>query len=109
MKLKDIKTRLDSVGIPIAYHHFNKPTQPPFLLYEEDGAESISSDAHNHGAFLDVSVRLVTVNKDLALERKIESAIDGLAYGRTSLWLDSEKIYETTYTFTISNKEEENA
>lgn len=109
MKLKDIKTRLDSVGIPIAYHHFNSPAQPPFLLYEEDGAESISSDAHNHGAFLDISVRLATAYKDLTLERKVELAIDGLAYSKTSLWLDAEKIYETTYTFTISNKEEENA
>ena len=105
MTLEEIAERLGAVGLPLAYRGFPRRRDPPYLIYYEDGGESIGADFKNFGAKTYIAVLLVTEKKDPVLEKKVEAAIDGMPYDKTELWLPEQKLLEITYDFLNIEKE----
>ena len=109
MTLSRLYEMLKTVGLPVAYHHFSKPTKPPFIHYFTASAQSIGADYKNFGERMRVSIDLCTEKRDMELEKRVEQVIDGYSYEKYQLYLDDENIYQTTYEIDIIVKENEYA
>lgn len=107
MNLKELYQKLRTLGIPCAYHHFDKSEKvsPPFVVYFDEEGESISADAKNFGMRRDVRVELYNEQNAPKLEKDVETLLDGIAYDKTRLWLSDEEIYMVVYEFELIEKE----
>ena len=94
---------LKSACFPYAYDHFaeGEAPDPPFVCYLLPGSDNFSADGKVYYRISEVRAELYTDFKDLALEQKIEDALDaaGIFYNKTENWIDSEKLYEVLYSF----------
>ncbi len=101
MTLSDVKDRLKSTGLPVAYRAFEKPTKPPFLVYLSDGDSNFAADGVVYFAAHQVRVELYASVRDLASEAKVESAFADIYYEKTVTYIESEKVYETIYELEV--------
>lgn len=94
---------LTESGLPFAYDHFaeGESPEPPFLCYLLPNTDNFSADGKAYFKVNEVHLELYTDTKDLSVERKLEAVLDkhGVYYGRSEVWIESEKLYEVLYTF----------
>lgn len=106
--LRDIKEWLEPVGIPAAELRFLKPQKPPYAVYlcEE---EITGGDTKNLICTRDVSVEVYAEKAEREKEQEIERLLDAEAipYEKRRVWLESEKLFETIYDFTLIESKEE--
>lgn len=101
MEIKEIKERLDTVGIPLAYDHFKEQTNPPFLVYLLPESRNILADDSVYQQKSLVRVQLYTGKKDLLLEEQLEAALQGLLWWKTETYIDKEDMFEMTYEMEV--------
>ncbi len=104
MGLDELYEKLKTLGIPCAYHHFIQKVSPPYVVYIDDESESISADAKNFGLRRYVRVYLCTEDSMPDLEARLEAVLDGCAFDKTKLWLDSEEMYQVSYDLELIEK-----
>ena len=94
---------LRSSGLPVAYHHFGKPQNPPFLVYIRTGSENIGADNRTYCKRNNYDVELYTDKKDTAKEALIESLLDSndIYYDIDEVYIENEKMYEVIYSIQI--------
>lgn len=96
---------LEAVGMPYAYDHFAEgdSPKPPFICYLAPASDNFSADGLVYLRITEVHVELYTDAKDPSSERRVESALDahGLFWEREEVWIESERLYESIYTFEI--------
>lgn len=102
MEHKVLFKLLKSVGIPVAYDHFddNKLTNPPFIAYREQQPDNFKADNTVYSVFLNYEIELVTSKKDVELENKISDLLtkNDIPYEKTDeIWDNDEKIYHIFY------------
>lgn len=101
----DIRDMLTSVGIPIAEESFYTAPPLPYLIFLEQttirGADSLNRIAERA-----VTIELYTNKITPDIERDIEFQLNGIPveYTRDRMWLSSEKMYETIFTFALTEK-----
>lgn len=91
--------------IPTAYYMFpeddpdNPAPPPPFITYYYPGDNDVKADDVNYQAIRELTIELYTDNKDFSLEQAVESVLtsNGFVYAKTEDYIDSEKLYMTTY------------
>ena len=91
--------------IPAAYLQFpeddpnNPAPPPPFICYYYTGDNDMKADDCNYQAIRQLTVELYCDNKNFILEQAVESALtsNGFVYSKTETYIDSEKMYMTTY------------
>lgn len=101
-------------NIPAAYLMFpaddpqNPPPDPPFICYYYTGDDDLLADDTNYQKIRPLTVELYTDNKDFTIEETVEAALNaaGLVYSRSEVYIDSERMYEVTYTAEIIITEE---
>ena len=102
MTLRDIRNMVDSVGIPFAYYQFPEGTdQPtPFICYYFTTSDDLIADNTNYVGIRQLIIELYTDEPDFALEKEVESAINSieLVYVNNSAYIDSEKMWQISYT-----------
>ena len=105
MTLEELAAMLQSTGIPFAYDHFaeGESPSPPFICYLLPGSDNFAADGQVYYRINQVRIELYTDNKDLAVEEKIEKALDdaGIFYNKSEVWIESEKLYEVLYSFEV--------
>lgn len=101
--MEELLRMLDEVQIPFAYHHFaeGESPEPPFICYLLPGSNNFAADGKVYYKINEVHIELYTDLKDLAVEQKVEDALDahGIFYNKSETWIESEKLYEVLYTF----------
>lgn len=101
--MDDLVKILTAMGIPFAYDHFaeGEGPDPPFLCYLLPGSDNFSADGKVYLKISEVRIELYTDSKDLAVEGRVEDALDaaGIFYNKSETWIDSEKLYEVLYQF----------
>lgn len=109
MELTEIKEKLDTLGIPVAYLQFAKPQKLPFMVYFEAGGEVTGADGYNLYRRKNIVIELYTAKKDVLLERKLENLFRDVELEKSvDTWLADEKMFMTAYTFeTIQYIEDE--
>ena len=105
MTLEELAAMLQSTGIPFAYDHFaeGESPSPPFICYLLPGSDNFAADGQVYYRINQVRIELYTDNKDLAVEEKLEKALDdaGIFYNKSEVWIESEKLYEVLYSFEV--------
>lgn len=111
MTYKEIAQMIYGIGLPYAYDHFDKENavDPPFICFFFSGSADFAADDTNYQKIRPLTLELYTDNKDFATEATVEAALNaaGLVYSRSEVWIDSERMYEVTYTAEIIITEED--
>ncbi|WP_022761884.1 hypothetical protein [Butyrivibrio sp. AD3002] len=94
---------LRRLGFPFAYDHFaeGEGPDPPFVIYRCEGTDNFSADDEAYYPVDEMAVVLYTDKKDLKTEKKLEDQLTkaGIFFEKYELFIDSEKLYEVTYSF----------
>ena len=100
MNLIDIKTKLNTLNIPVAYDHFKNKVNPPFIAYRELPPDVFLADDYNYLNFKSYEIELCTEKKDIELESSVETLLESsdIPYIKDETWDDQEKIYHIIYT-----------
>lgn len=103
MKLDDIVSMIEEIGIPCAYRAFeeneNAPA-PPFICYLFPNSDSEQADNVNFAKIEELDIELYSSYKDFDLEQSIEQKLtqNELPFVREETYLADEKVYMTTFT-----------
>ena len=105
MTIEELAAMLQGTGIPFAYDHFaeGESPSPPFICYLLPGSDNFAADGQVYYRINQVRIELYTDSKDLAVESKVEKALDdaGIFYNKSEVWIESEKLYEMLYSFEV--------
>ncbi|MDO5018814.1 MAG: hypothetical protein Q4E02_05880 [Lagierella massiliensis] len=109
--MKKLISLIEEMGLPYAYSHFAKgeSPKPPFLVYLFPKNRHFGADGVVYYKNTEVDLEVYTDKKDLALERKIEGILDReqIYYEKSEVWIESERLYEVLYEFTIDLNDKE--
>ena len=99
MTQKELSAILKRVGLPLAYHHFDKPQKLPFMCYIRDGDDNEHADNKTWVKLKNYQVELYSEKKSPEIEKKIESIFDEneIIYDVDETYIESEKMYEVIY------------
>lgn len=99
MTLIELKKLLDATGYPVAYSHFNKSVDAPFIAYLVDNNPNFIADNKVYHKIKDVDIELYTDKKDESIENVLEDLLDDseLPYEPYEEYIESEKIFKKTY------------
>ena len=103
--MKKIVNMLKEINLPYAYDHFgegNAPN-PPFICYLYTGSDNFSADGRVYLKKNQVNIELYTDKKAVTLEQTVEDVLDryGIFYNKSEVYIESEKLYEVLYQFTL--------
>lgn len=109
MTLEDIKTALDTVGVPVTYFEWECGAPPlPYIAYLEADTDNVFADDRVHIQRTGIQAELYTKKRDRKLEKQLENALDtlGVTWQRNGA-VKVEKSIMTVYTFEIIISEED--
>ena len=99
---------INEIGLPFAYSHFaeGESPDPPFLVYLFPKNKHFGADGVVFYKNTQIDIELYTDKKDLKLEEKIEEILDRekIYYEKSEVWIESERLYEVLYEFTLNLK-----
>lgn len=101
MTFKEISQMIAGFGYPYAYYQFpdNTGQAPPFICFWYDYRDFYSDDV-NYKKRVVLNIEFYTDEKDIEAEEGIEGSIP-FSYSKSSVYIDTEKMWETTYTMEI--------
>lgn len=99
----EIAQMIAGIGLPFAYDHFSDgdhPQGPPFICFLYPGNDDFIADNINYQKITQLVIELYTDNVDFGLEDTVEAALieHELPYIKDQTYIDSERMYQTTYT-----------
>lgn len=101
----DIQALLEPLGIPVNPIRFRKATPLPRVTWLE------RRTAHGGDDYIALVTRRITIelcaeNVDLRMEKRIDSILQdlGVEYDCERVWLESEEMFETIYSFEMEEK-----
>lgn len=106
MTLKELKTELEKVKIPLAYLVFKKGKEPdlPYFVYYVDNSDNEKADGVVFEKDINIIVELYTEKKDTAMEEKLEKVLTdcGIFFNESDeIYLETEDMFEVIYEFSI--------
>lgn len=105
MEPSNLYKLLLSLDLPVAYHHFiedknNQLPSPPFIIYEVEKPNVFYADDNNFFIEDNFIIHLITENKNLELESKLETLFfsHNIPFEKEKGdYIESEKIYQIDY------------
>lgn len=105
MTYAEIKTMVEGIGLPCAYHHFaeGESPDPPFLIFLLPETENFSADDRVYSKISILHIELYTDEKDPQLEETVEEALEeaDMFWDKVESWIASEKMYEVLYEMRV--------
>jgi hypothetical protein len=94
-----LKTILDITGLPVAYHHFKTPPEPPYIVYLFAYSSNFGADNKVHKEIPNYQVELYTKSKDPSAEALIEDLLDAndIYWDKSVMYIESEGLYQVLY------------
>jgi hypothetical protein len=99
---------LKSIGLPLAYDHFegteqNPVPSPPYLIYKFSYSSDFVADNINYAEISNFQIELYTIKKDLPNEALVQNKLKGLElfYSKTETEVDTENMYQIIYEIRI--------
>ena len=94
---------LKTLGIPVAYHHFNTEQKPPYMIYLMDTEPDFMADNSHYATIKSGLIEIYTEKKDVELEYALRNALSQnprIAYAKNSEdFIDSEGVFLVRYYF----------
>ena len=90
---------LKTTNLPVAYHHFTSPPNPPYIVYLFSYNSNFGADNKVYDAQKNFQVELYAKAKDLASEKLIEDLFNAndIYWEKTETYIDSEGLYQVLY------------
>jgi len=103
VSLEEIKTLLESTGLPVAYRAFPVKQAPPlpFICFLCDYSSNFNADDTVYLPVEHINIELYTETKRPDLEAQLESVLDDLCWEKTEEYLDDERCYEIIYEIEV--------
>lgn len=105
MSPKEVLKRMEETGLPFAYDHFveGEVPEPPFLVCLYPSADNFAADGIAYFKINQLDIELYTDLKQPELEEAIEAVLlkHGIFYGKSEVWIESEKLYEVLYEMEV--------
>ena len=102
MSHEGVLEMMEEMGLPFAYGHFveGEAPEPPFAVFLYPRADNFSADGIAYFKKSELDIELYTDLKDPELE---EAALlrRGIFYGKSEVWIESEKLYEVLYEMEV--------
>jgi hypothetical protein len=94
---------LQSIGLPIAYHHFTTPPNPPYLVYLFNFSADMIADNQNYVEISNFQVELYNTKKDPVTEKRVEDKLKELElpYTKTETFIESEGLFQALYLIQV--------
>ena len=96
-----VKQILDPLGIPVVYHTFHEPQNPPFITLIGAGQNNVEADNTYYTSENTYTVEYYFAEKNEELERQIEEAFleNGRMYEKSEdIYIQEEEISVIYYT-----------
>ena len=101
MKISDIKTILTESGLPVTYYQWPEHGVPqlPYLVWYLPNSRNIAADNKVYKRREALNVELYASPRDFATEAALEAVLDaaGLVWEKSSVFIDTENMYQTLY------------
>lgn len=105
MTYRDVKTMVQSIGLPFAYYQFTADTAvaPPFICFYFDESDDEPADNMNWAKIRTLYIELYTDAKDFELESTVETVLanNDQFYTRSETYLDSERMMMVAYEMQV--------
>ena len=94
-----LKALLRTTGLPVSYHHWEKPPAPPYIVYLFSYSSNFAADDKVYSRADNYQIELYTTKKDPASEKLIEDLFDAsdIYWEKTETYIDSEDLYQVLY------------
>lgn len=94
---------LQTLNLPLSYHHFSTPQEPPFMVYLNVGTENFGADNKVFQKQTFYHVELYSSTKDLITEKRIEDLFDEneIFYDKNEVYINAESLYQVVYEIII--------
>lgn len=91
------------VGIPFAFHHWDKPPAMPYGVYFDDRTDNFEADNIAYCVVRHFVLELYTRQRDPALEDRMEAVLGGaeLFWDKDAVYVDSERFYQISYEIEV--------
>ena len=105
MTYREVKTMVESIGLPFAYYQFTADTAvaPPFICFYFDESDDEPADNMNWAKIRTLYIELYTDEKDFELESTVETVLanNDQFYTRSETYLDSERMMMVSYEMQV--------
>lgn len=105
MTHEEVMEMVEKMGFPFAYDHFveGESPDPPFLVFLYPNSSNFAADGRVYFKASRLNIELYTDIKDVSLEEKTETVLDGcgIFYEKSEVWIESEKLYEVLYEMEV--------
>ena len=105
MTLPELKVKLETLKLPIVYHHWAVGQVPelPYIVYYADEDNNFYADDTVYSDGCAVTIEVYCQKKDLALEDKVKKLLNENQFPYESYedFLDSENMYLKAYEINI--------
>ena len=105
MTYREVKTMVESIGLPFAYYQFTNDTAvaPPFICFYFDESSDEPADNMNWAKIRTLYIELYTDAKDFSLEAQVEAVLENndQYYERSEDYLDSERMMMVAYEMQV--------
>ena len=109
MTLKNIKTMIESIGLPFTYDSFpdNIAPDPPYIVYNYPNNDDFAADNSNYASIDVLNIELYTAEKDFQTEASVEAVLkaNGLFYSKTETYIRQENLFQIRYVLEIVTEE----
>lgn len=111
MELEEIREKLLTLGIPVAYLQFKSPQTLPYVVYYESDTEITGADHYNLYRDVEITIELYSDTKNTALERRLENLFREVEIDKdcdTAIQAEGKSYILTAFSFrTIQSIKEE--
>ena len=103
MRLEDLKTLLESTGLPVAYRAFPVGQAPdlPFICYLVEYSNNFDADNRVYHPINHISIELYKKIKNPDAEALVETALKDICWEKTEEYLDDERCFEIVYEIEV--------
>ncbi|MCR2022325.1 hypothetical protein NSB04_21820 [Blautia pseudococcoides] len=101
MTQEQVVAMVEEMGLPSAYDHFaeGQSPDPPFLVFLFPESRNFAADGVAYFKKNRLHLELYTEYKSAELEERVEAVLErhGIFYGKSEVWIESERLYEVLY------------
>lgn len=100
-KLNDYIARLDKLGIPVAYDHFEEMTDPPFICWAALKSQTSGADTYHPVKRSELTIVFYSVERDFDIEDEILRLFSDFEVYVENSFILTDELYATTFQFEI--------
>lgn len=106
MTFEEVKTIINSIGLPAAYFSFPEKEAPalPYLIYFYPEMRPETADNTHHAQICSLNLELYAETKDFDVESSVDTALlnAGLVFEKEETYLNDEHMYEVIYLMEVA-------